>query len=428
MYIMIEPEESEDGGKKGKFRNLPWGVSEDIVKQHIISPEHIKNVRTEPGVQKKIPGKLRVKSFPSTPHLDLASFGLWMHVMFNGAVAGYMLQIRQNGNLVHTANWQWAQTPDDKGEGWTEETKMHVASVSKFLTAVAMVKCLDDAGIPYSAKIINYLPDYWTKGNNIEDIQFQHLLTQTSGFASNPASSASDYLFMKNMVATGIPGVGSYDYENMNFGLCRILIPIVNGDVDKAESFGYDPWFNDTGWDWNTILYYKMYMNANVFYPAGVYSADSMPLSYLKNALAYPADNYFLLDYNNYHGEKGYNSGDLYAMLGGAGWRLSTKELLDVMNHVRRKNTIIDKGTAKSMLENRFGIDDIDDTPAGRMYNKNGYYEYEDANHKKWVEQCVAFFLPNDMELVIFVNSPIGYDNFPLKGLVKGQFLNSLVY
>jgi hypothetical protein len=28
--------------------------------------------------------------------------------------------------------------------------------------------------------------------------------------------------------------MGSYEYANMNLGLCRILIPIINGNISKG--------------------------------------------------------------------------------------------------------------------------------------------------------------------------------------------------
>src|SRR6266702_415792 len=106
-------------------------------------------------------------------------------------------------------------------------TRLHLASVSTFLTAVGLVKLLKSKGISYAAKIINYLPSYWSKGPTVDTVTFRHLLTHTSGFSTG--SSASDYAFMKGKVAAGVGSIGGYDYENMNFGLCRILIPIING-------------------------------------------------------------------------------------------------------------------------------------------------------------------------------------------------------
>jgi len=58
-------------------------------------------------------------------------------------VVGYILHVRQNGALVHVGVWNWAQTPADAGKGWSEDTRMHIASVSKFLTGVGTVRLLD---------------------------------------------------------------------------------------------------------------------------------------------------------------------------------------------------------------------------------------------------------------------------------------------
>jgi len=287
-----------------------------------------------------------------------------------------------------------------------------VASVSKFLTAVGLVKVLDSKNISYDTAIIDYLPTYWSKGNNINKITFRQLLTHTSGFSTG--SYASDYAFMKSKVAAGVTNVGSYDYENMNFGLCRILIPIINGNVSKGTEFFPTPAVNDQVWDAVTLYHYRNYMQANVFTPAGVNNVGFEPIPSGKNALAYK------FPHNN---EKGWNSGNLASVAGGAGWRLSTKELLNVMNHVRRKNTIIDDKKAQYMLDNYFGIDEAINTPAGKLYNKNGAWGTGDGK----TEQCVAYFLPDGMELVVFVNSPIGTSNFSLRGIVKDAFINCLV-
>jgi len=396
---------------------LPKGLTQAKIKAHVMAPAHTKNIRIEevnPDREVKYKFPIVSKKFPTTPKLDLGAFGVAINNIFKDSVTGYILQIRQNGKLVHNGIWNWAQTPADQNKGWNEDTRMHVASVSKFLTAVGLVKVLEKKGISYDAKIINYLPSYWSKGNNIDKITFRHLLTHTSGFSTG--SSASDYGFMKSKVAAGVVNVGSYDYENMNFGLCRILIPIIHGNISKGVTF---PDSNDASWDAITLHYYKFYMWANVFIPAGVLNAEFEPTPGGKNALAYK------FPHNNI---AGWNSGDLATVAGGAGWRLSTKELLNVMDHVRRKNTIISAQKAQYMLDNRFGIDQAIDTPAGKLYNKNGAWGgYCDNNGKNCkTEQCVAYFLPNGMELVLFVNSPIGSEGFSLRGIVKDAFINSL--
>jgi CubicO group peptidase (beta-lactamase class C family) len=410
------------GTPNGKLHNLPKEITEAEVRAHVISPAHMKNIRTEQMDETLEVAYNFTKTFTVIPKLDLAKFGLTINEILAGSdlVVGYILQIRQHGNPVHVANWNWAQTPADQGKAWNEDTRIHLASVSKFLTAVGLVKDLTSKGISYDAKILDYLPEYWSKGNNIDKITFRHLLTHRSGFAG-PGTGKWDYVYAKTQVAAGVPGVGSYDYENMNFTLCRILMPIVNNDINKNYSFSSTPAMNDQIWDAVTIFYYKKYMQDKVFTPAGVNNASFLPTAGSQNALAYP----FPAD-----STKGWDSGDLASAAGPAGWRLSIKELLNVMNHVRRKNTIIDQSTVQYMLDNYFGIDQVIPTAGGILYDKNGLWGSDDRR----IEQCVAYFLPNDMELALFVNSPLGSvyatpslaDGYSLRYIVTGAFISCL--
>ena len=394
------------------LRKLPKGLTVDKLKTHIIKPDNVQNIETEeidPSRQTtyQFP-KLDLK-FNTKPKLDVSRFCETIHAALKDNVTGYILQVRQNGNLICNLIWKGAQMTPNANIPWNEDTKMHVASVSKFLTAVGLVKLLDEKGISYDAKIIDYLPDYWSKGNNIDKITFRHLLTHTSGFGGQ--SSASDYLFMQVKVAQGVAGVGSYDYENMNYGLMRILMSIITGDINKNFKFTNDANFNNIFWDGMTIGFYKEYMQEKVFAPAGVSGVGFNP-NIFTGAFAYSFPQANLA---------GWNSGDLATVSGGAGWRLSSKQMLDVMNHVRRKNTIIPSAKAQYMLDNHFGIDEIADTPAGKFYNKNGAWG---GNGK--LEQSVAYFMPNGMEVVVFVNSPVGVQNYFLRGLVNEAFRNSL--
>jgi CubicO group peptidase (beta-lactamase class C family) len=348
--------------------------------------------------------------------VNLNTMGLAIHKALKDSVTGYMWEVRQNGVLVFVGQWNWMQTPTNLGTGWSENRRMHVASISKFLTAVALVKALDAKGISYDAKMVNYLPSYWAKGSNVGQISFRQLLTHTSGFNGN--GSASDYLTMKANVANGVSAsaIGTYAYQNLNFGLMRILIPIINGTVSKSTI--YSPWtfLNDASWDAVTVSEYKSYMQDKVFTPAGVAGASFAPIYNGSNALAYK------LPYAM-NQEAGWDSGDLSSVAGGAGWRLSVKELLSVMNHVRRMNTIIPAAKAQYMLDNYFGIDQHISTPAGMLYNKNGSWSTGGKT-----EQTVAYFMPNGMELALYVNSPIGKTGFSLRGLVKDAYLASLTY
>jgi CubicO group peptidase (beta-lactamase class C family) len=385
-----------------------------------MAPAHTRGIRTEevdPAREALYRGPrspLVPKPFKTIRDWDVRAFGTMVHRALQGNTAGYILQVRQHGKLVYHMTWNGSRTPVDGNRAWNEDTRMHVGSVSKFLTAVGLVKLLDSKGISCDAKIADYLPAYWAKGPNVEKITFRHLLTHRSGFGG--VQSASDYLFMKSKVAAGVATVGAYDYENMNFGLCRILMPILRGDISRDRVFTPSdlrtPATNDHLWDVVTLYHYRNYMQANVFAPAGVQNAGFAPPRDGQGALAYPFP----------HANKpGWDSGDLCTMAGGAGWRLSTRELLNVLDHVRRRNTILPAPRAQYLLDNHFGIDLITDTPAGRLYDKNGLW----CGNSR-VEQCLVEVMPGQMEAVVFVNSPIGTDGSSLRGVVGLAFLASL--
>ena len=76
------------------------------------------------------------------------------------------------------------------------------------------------------------------------------------------------------------------------------------------------------------------------------------------------------------------------------------------MGAFRRKGSILSSAAAQAMLDAGFGIDLIMDTPAGKLYNKNGFWH--DVNTNGRTEQSLAYFLPEGMELVVLANSPVG--------------------
>lgn len=392
-----------------KPEKLPMGITEQQIRSHQISPEHLRAVQTEKEIKEvdfKFEKGTQPQAKPGAATFNSNTFASQFHAAIKDKVTGYTMQLRKNGAPNQTLIWNWAKTPADGSKGWNLDTRMHVASVSKLITGIAMYKLLIDKNISLDAKIINYLPSYWAKGPNIGQISFRHLLNHTSGFEVD--GSGTNFGVMKSKVAAGVNGVGGYQYENMNFGLCRILISVINGNINKNANYGIN---NDLIWDVVTIGAYKNYVQAKVFTPAGVANAGFIPPA-VGNALAYKFP---------HQNQAGWNSGDLSTVSGGAGWRLSVNEVLKVMDHVRRKNTILTPVQAQYLLDNKLGIDRITNTAAGKLYDKNGLWTSGGRT-----EQCVAYFLPGGYEIVVFVNSPIGVEGASLRNLVRDTYIASL--
>jgi len=312
------------------------------------------------------------------------------------SAVGYSIEVRQRGNRIATAVGGHARRPGDGSIYWRSDTRMHVASVSKLITAIAMVRALDTHGIDVGTPIAPYLPAYWRLGPNSNLITFRHLLGHRSGI--DVPGSATDYITMKEELRAGVTPAAMQEshYENTNFGLMRILIPIINGDVDRqmmAEAATGDqvPAFVDYAWDAATTDAYLRYVRRNLFEPAGI----SAPVGFRHG----PTD---AVAYGLPVGE-GWNSGNLTSVSGGAGWVLSTGEVLAVMGAFRRNGLGMPPPRAQAMMDALWGLNSVFETDIGKVYYKKGRWRSGSGR----VEQSGAYFLPNDMELVVLVNSPL---------------------
>src|SRR5262249_667607 len=118
----------------------------------------------------------------------------------------------------------------------------------------------------------------------------------------------------------------------------------------------------------------------------------------------------------------GWNSGDLTADCGGTSWHMSVDDLLNVMGCFRRQGTIMSSAAAQAMLDAGFGIDLIESTNLGTLYNKNGLWQSGSSQ----TEQSLAYFLPRDMELVVFANSPIGSSGQFFRDVVTNIYLDNI--
>ena len=392
-----------------KLITLPGGLSIDqaAVADHVMQPTHVQGVISSRGLEegkKLAPRKKPVGALS----FNTDGFVTGLNAALANNTAGYVMQLRQHGQPIASAEVNWAKRPSDGSESWSPNVRMHIASCSKLVTAIAMTKTLAAHNLSATTKIIDYLPSYWTKGPNIDQITFAELMTHKSGFRL----TGSDMSFptMKALIAGGVvaSNIGQYSYQNTNFGICRILLPVMNGVIAPGTVF--PPPFEDSAWDFVTVNAYSAYIQQNLFQPAGV---NGPTLTHPDpDALAY-----------TFPPTAGWNSGDLTAESGGAGWHMSVDDMLDVMGTFRRGGTIMSQAAAQAMLDAGFGIDLIEPTNLGTLYNKNGLW----ASGTGQTEQSLSYFLPRDMELVVLANSPIGNPGQFFRDVVTNLYLDNIV-
>jgi hypothetical protein len=417
----------DDGALAGALRSIR-GITVDpaAIRAHLMYPPNLVGVRSDQGLGRPPDSHSVSPSSLAEYVFDIDGFVTDLQSTFVGQVAGYQMELRQDGDPVRSLTYQWAQEQGDvlgvevPGEPWSTDVRMHVASCSKIITAIAMMQCLTDLGISSDTPIIDYLPAYWTKGPGVSEVTFAQLLTHKSGIGYGVVSSRSDYQWMKDQVAAGAVDNGKYWYENMDYGLCRILIGTVDGQIPVG--FELPSWLGsltDQAWDSITINIYVQWVVSNVFTPAGVSGPTLDHPSGDALAYAFPPE------------PPGWDSGDLTTMVGGAGWHMTAGELASVMGtFLTGRLPILSAQQAQAMLDDKFGVDLIACTELGNLYAKPGGF----VDSTGQVEQAVAFFLPQGFEVVLLVNSPVApvtpgesFPGLPLLNLVQDLYVSNVV-
>jgi hypothetical protein len=162
-------------------------------------------------------------------------------------------------------------------------------------------------------------------------------------------------------------------------------------------------------------------VTAHVLAPSGVTNASFVHTAPTALAYVFPST-----------GRSGWSSGDLATVSGGAGWHMSVHDVLNVMGTFRRGGSIMSPAKAQQLLDNMFGIDQVINAtdsaghPIGKLYNKNGSW----GDGAGDIEQCVAYYMPDDVEVAVFVNSSIAASpataGGSLRGLVRAAYVNSV--
>jgi len=365
--------------------------------------------------------------------LDVNGFFASMKAGLAGA-NGYAMELRRHGVTVQSyATGNAINGPAESSTGhpvssvpWTTTTTMQIASCSKLITAIALTKLLAQTGISPDQPIGPYLPGYWAPGPHVELITFANLMSQTSGLLD--PSGGQDYTAARQAIEAGVAdpsAIGSagqlneatWDYQNINFDLCRILMATISGTI----GVGYldhgllHPQITaiDRAWDGLTLKFYQQYAQKFVLGPAGVAASLTRPAGC---ALAYTAPPVTA---------PGWNSGDMTEYAGPTGWHLSVDAMLTLMGAFRRDGTILPPAAAQAMLDARYAIDWGDNgipqsCRAGLLYPKNG--SQSDGAQE---EQTSVVFLPLDMEFAVWVNSPTsGF----LLGTACSAFVDNIGY
>ena len=350
------------------------------------------------------PTKLSWPLFTWLWRINLDTFNLRLQAMLSAPLGGwisYCYIMKSKGNFVHLRATGWAQLPNDGSVGWGYHVPMNVASVSKFVTAIASDRLLRSLNILLTRPIASFLPQYWTTGTGVGAITFHDLLRHESGLGGslntggvpNTNSGPGDFATAKDQIKRGSTGTGTYDYKNTNFAILRVLFATLTGTLDRAYKV---PSFlgvsNDVFWDFASATAYRNYVNDAVFVPASIAGPRE-----------FKADDIAAKAYGTPAVAPGSRVENDIASAGASGWHLSVGELTRLLGEFRRGGSIMAPWRAERLLSHRYGLDPEIATKAGPVYRKGGRW----FSAGETMDSAI-YLMPNDLEFTIFVNSGPG--------------------
>ena len=198
---------------------------------------------------------------------------------YNGKVVGYQLGIMQSGRIVHLHGAGLKNR--ELNLPMTTLDRQSLASVSKMLTAVTVLKMVEDGDLDLNDRMVDYLylpnqtpheelyylPEDQLMDPSLEDVRIIELLTYTARFASSSSSSA---LWAGSRIASACdanllndtswipnPSMRCNDgYQNSAYGIAGfIAMQLANVTSEAYENttdwqqFNWDYWMRDVHLD-----------------------------------------------------------------------------------------------------------------------------------------------------------------------------------
>ena len=345
------------------------------------------------------------------PSFDYNVFAANIEAAMDGNALGYAYAINLLGQSAITGADGAAQTPVDGDIDQSSSKRMTVASISKTVTAVAVLQLLEKNGLTIDDQIDPWLPGDWTKGLNFQDLKFRHLLTHRSGYAG--WGTGGSWASLQSMVASNqADSEAGFDYENNNFALFRVIIPalwIATLDSDNYSELN----------EGLAALMYIAYVQQYIFDPIGVNQAMCM-----NNGNSDPV---LLYDVNNPN-VAGWETGDYGLNCGAYGWNLSALDLANFMAHIRYNDDILSPANRNLMDEFFLGWMDPGDWSIDLVGDHGVYYAHggDWVNGGRQFHGCVMKF-PIHVEAVLLINSSENVPGYQCE-LLRQAFDDAYVY
>jgi len=329
-------------------------------------------------------------------------------------VAGYQLVVNRGGNLYYSNADGFSIYDVDPGGpiSMTVTTRMNVASVSKFIGAIALMQVLEKHNISIEQPIHNYLPETWKTsvhpdhfdGGSPYLIRFRNMLRMETAIAFDFSGSSfspgdmptEDAMSRALTLAAAVNRWGVY--QNGNFTLIRVLIGEIEYGLDETAT-DYNQVCSDKYFDY---IKENIFDNLNLNPPMSVDEVNNYYAGNFTRAHQWPFDDTFR-DTDNYLGWGATSDPTLNG--GSGGLVLSAIDLAKVLAFFQHDDSevIISSDQRELILENELGLIESMTGDQGRYQSKGGQRGPQNTTLRALRSRII--FYPNEVEAVLLINS-----------------------
>ncbi len=281
------------------------------------------------GARQGFPGPIKILKFdPMTMKKEIDKF------LGSRNLSGYAYTIFMDGKRVLAAEGSDGfarKAVDAPGVSHSPTRRQEIASCSKYITTLAMINTLEQAELNLDTPIGNYLPIFMKAIPSVKAITFRQLLSHHSGLVGGISDINITLNEMQQSVQTSnMARYDTYQYNNMNFALCRFLLVYVQWrhilKWNSATISNMENTYTQKEFDDILAVMFRGFVRTYVFKPAGL-------VDWVQLGATDPATNWPTLYYiNSQAGGVGVTSNSLSTVvnLGSAGFDLSAVELAQI--------------------------------------------------------------------------------------------------
>ncbi len=312
-----------------------------------------------------------------------------------GNCKGYALVVsyKDEMNVKRAGGWARLKADPPKTEMSTS-VPFTLASVSKVITAAALIRVLNKKNLHLDTRIHSYLPDHWDVHRSIHDVSFKNLMEHRTGFRFG--GDGEYYHDVKRNMEAGMDSSlrGTFDYSNHNYDVIRLLIPRLAGY--KIEQYKKDPGPAEIMQAAMYAGYYVDYVQKEVFGAAGLSNFESISCK----ALPFVTGKCYKFPYN---GLSGTDFGDVTLESGAQGWVMSAAQLSKFIRRLHFTDRILSKEFSDYMIKYGMGYDHTGDTPGGiSSYWKGGSYS---SKQNAGALKSLVIGFGNNVNVALIINS-----------------------